>query len=350
MRRTVYLLIALLAVFAILALIAGFFSTESARAKRASSSAAGTNLQTLALTKPAANPSGNPVGGAAINFVGEATVIAPNSPTGGDSVDLNGDRPNDKQASIYVVREGDTLGEVAEMFGVSVNTIVWANDLEDESISPEDVLVILPISGIRHEVEEGETISELAERFDSSADEIREYNELEESETLAVGAIVDIPGGEKPAQTTPDPAPQTRVVQGAVTPASGSSAASGYFINPVPGSVITQTLHGYNAVDFATASRSSIVAAASGRVVKSVGSGYNGGYGHFVTIKHDNGMTTLYSHLSSVIVSRGQHVVQGQVIGYQGETGRSTGPHLHFEVQGGSNPFASCGLRTRCGS
>jgi murein DD-endopeptidase MepM/ murein hydrolase activator NlpD len=136
----------------------------------------------------------------------------------------------------------------------------------------------------------------------------------------------------------------------AVTSVQTTSVSSGYYIHPVPGSVVTQRSHGYNAVDFGAPTGTYIFASASGRVVTSVNSGWNGGYGKFIVIEHPNGTRTLYSHLSSVIISRGQQVVQGQVIGYMGSTGRSTGSHLHFEIRGAHNPFTACGLRTRCGS
>lgn len=314
------------------------------------------NLQTIALQQPAHNAGmAEAVGGPAINIVGEAAVVAPQGPQSSEAADLNGHAANDKQASIYVVREGDTLSEVAEMFGVSVNTIVWANDISGGSISPGDVLVILPTSGVRHEAEEGDTLASIAKRYDSSVEKIREYNQLDDDDELATGAIIDVPGGEMPRQadTSSDSATAANVQVssgGSVTPTQTASVSSGYYTHPVPGSVVTQRAHGYNAVDFGGASGSSVMASASGQVVKSINAGWNGGYGKFIVIEHDNGTETLYSHMSSVIVSRGQRVVQGQVIGYLGSTGRSTGPHLHFEIRGAHNPFSSCGVRTRCGS
>ena len=67
--------------------------------------------------------------------------------------------------------------------------------------------------------------------------------------------------------------------------------------------------------------------------------GWNGGYGSYVVIQHANGVQTLYAHMRATVVSSGQHVMQGQVIGYVGATGKATGPHLHFEVRGAANPF-----------
>jgi murein DD-endopeptidase MepM/ murein hydrolase activator NlpD len=72
-----------------------------------------------------------------------------------------------------------------------------------------------------------------------------------------------------------------------------------------------------------------IRAAGAGRVIQS---GYNGGYGNSITIDHGNTLSTLYGHCSSLAVSQGQFVKKGQLIGYVGSTGASTGPHLHFEV------------------
>ena len=68
-------------------------------------------------------------------------------------------------------------------------------------------------------------------------------------------------------------------------------------------------------------------------------SGWNGGYGNYIVIKHSNGTQTLYSHLSSNAVVVGDVVEQGENIGVMGNTGKSTGTHLHFEVRGGTNPF-----------
>jgi len=327
-------------------------TTSAAQTDDASSSAY--NLQTMSLQQPLQmSDFTDATGGPAIEIIGDAAVVAPQSPQSDDLAESSF-ITNDKQASIYVVRQGDTISEVAEMFGVSVDTIMWANNIKGGSISPKDVLVILPVTGVRHEAEEGDSISSIADRYNVSVKKIREYNQLEPEDTLSIGAIIDVPGGEMPEEETSTRSVQSSNIQVAggssVTPVQTTTVSSGYYIHPVPGSLVTQRAHGYNAVDFGAPTGTSIVASASGRVVTSVNSGWNGGYGKFIVIEHANGTRTLYSHFSSVIVSHGQQVVQGQVIGYIGSTGRSTGPHLHFEIRGASNPFTACGLRTRCGS
>jgi murein DD-endopeptidase MepM/ murein hydrolase activator NlpD len=103
--------------------------------------------------------------------------------------------------------------------------------------------------------------------------------------------------------------------------------------------VRTQGIHGYNGVDLAAGVGTPILAAAGGEVIVAKGSGWNGGYGNYVVIKHPNGTQTLYAHMSSTAISSGAQVSGGEVIGYVGNTGRSTGSHLHFEVRGAKNPF-----------
>jgi murein DD-endopeptidase MepM/ murein hydrolase activator NlpD len=83
-------------------------------------------------------------------------------------------------------------------------------------------------------------------------------------------------------------------------------------------------------------------------VITSKQGGWNGGYGNYIVIDHDNGTQTLYSHQSSNIVYVGQYVQKGEVIGYMGSTGRSTGNHLHFEVRGATNPLTKCSLGSVC--
>ncbi|NLA82845.1 MAG: M23 family metallopeptidase [Clostridiaceae bacterium] len=91
----------------------------------------------------------------------------------------------------------------------------------------------------------------------------------------------------------------------------------------------------HNGIDINASVGAAIVAADGGNVAVA---GYNSGYGNYIMIYHSNGSATLYAHLSSMSVSKGDTVSKGQVIGGAGSTGYSTGPHLHFEIHinGGS--------------
>ena len=120
----------------------------------------------------------------------------------------------------------------------------------------------------------------------------------------------------------------------------GTCAEDAYYIAPLSHYVQTQGIHGYNAVDLAAPMGTPIMAAADGTVIVARSGGWNGGYGSYVVIQHGNGSQTLYAHMSKVAAYDGEGVVQGQVIGYVGESGNATGPHVHFEIRDGiRNPF-----------
>jgi LysM repeat protein len=293
----------------------------------------------MALLKASINPSGNSTGGADINIVDGEALLPETGPTGNAGVDVI--QPKNDQISIYVVREGDSLSQIAQMFGVSINTIVWANDIKQGGrIAPGQTLVILPVSGVRYTVKKGDTLASIAKVYKGDLAEITDFNNLTSDSVLAIGDIVIIPDGEINSASSAG-------TSSLIITHPGPSI-DGYFINPVPGAIKTQGLHGYNAVDLGAPVGKQILAAASGTVIVAKEGGWNGGYGSYIVIKHNNGTQTLYSHASKVIVSVGQVVVQGQVIGYVGSTGKSTGPHVHFEVRGAVNPMNSCVLNSVC--
>lgn len=268
------------------------------------------------------------LGGGDINIEDGALVADAGLSDGSEIV-----KSSNGEISVYVVREGDTLSQIADMYGVSPNTIRWSNDLNSKStISPGQVLVILPISGVQYEVASGDTIASIAKKFSGDAEEILLFNGIE-SGTLTAGQSIIIPHGEVEAPKSTPVKSSSRVA------VENSSTNSGYFIRPISGGTRTQGLHGYNGVDLASYYGSEIYAAAAGNIIVSREGGWNGGYGSYIVVKHDNGTQTLYAHLSQNFVGVGQRVAQGQVIGAMGSTGRSTGTHLHFEVRGAGNPF-----------
>jgi len=229
----------------------------------------------------------------------------------------------------YTAGEGDNLSTIAANFGISVNTIIWANNIENSSLiqSGQDI-VILPVSGILHEVEERETLDSIASLYDVELKEIATFNDKK----LAVGDTVVVPHAK--------PTEQTVVVR---TSQSNLPSLSGYFASPVENGWNWGSLHDGDAVDISNSCGATILAAADG-VVVSVGStsNWNSGYGGFVRIEHANGTKTFYAHNSVNIVSVGDSVDQGQEIGKIGRTGRvygSTGCHVHFGVTGARNPF-----------
>ena len=163
-----------------------------------------------------------------------------------------------------------------------------------------------------------------------------EYNNVYDDTLLIVGMDLIIPSGEE-YEEEDSSVPEHHYH--APAPIKSTPIYAGYYQRPVVGGVKTQDIHGHNAIDIGAPVGTPILAAASGEVVISRSGGWNGGYGNYVAVRHSNGTQTLYAHNTSNVVGVGQKVVQGQVIGYIGSTGRSTGPHLHFEVRGAKNPF-----------
>lgn len=235
----------------------------------------------------------------------------------------------------YTVESGDTLSSVASKFDISLDTILWANDLTSRSlIKPGQKLIIPPASGIIYYIKKGDTLSAIAKTYKGKVEEIIAFNELSDEGDIFIGDILIIPGGKMPA-------PKKSYSYAPAQVPLGSS----YFICPHSACRITQGLHWYNAIDFGGKCGDPIYAAASGTVQR-VKYGWNGGAGNYITILHPNGVVTMYGHISASLVNPGQNVSQGQRIALMGGkpgtsgAGRSTGCHVHFDVRGARNPFA----------
>ncbi len=275
--------------------------------------------------------------------IAENSVLVPTNSILSEGVVIK--KPTNGKISVYEVREGDTLSQIAEMFNVSVNTIRWANDFSG-AIQPGQKLVILPVTGVTHTIKYGGSISDVAEIYDADVNEIALFNGLDKDVQLEPGDEIIVPYVDPNFEKDHDHKQEFDEVKYASAPSS--SVSGGYYKNPIPGGIITQGYHGYNAIDVGAPYGTPIYAAATGKVITNKQGGWNGGYGSYIVISHANGTQTLYSHQSSNNVYVGQVVEAGEVIGYVGSTGRSTGNHLHFEVRGATNPLGACSVGSRC--
>lgn len=254
-----------------------------------------------------------------------------------DVVDDGGD------ISVYVVKSGDTVASVAKLFNVTENTVRWTNGMsKTDVLHVGDTLLILPFNGAKITVAKGDTLAGIEKKFGLSSDEIDDllsYNDLAAGSKLTVGQTLYIPGAE--LGTTAGTVAKTNASKSKSTSsASTSNVTRGYFIRPLSSSCrMSQGKHDKYAVDLACPIGTPIKAAASG-VVQFAKYGWNGAFGNLIIIKHPNGMITYYAHIKDggIAVEQGESVSQGEIIGYVGSTGRSTGPHLHFEVRNGVNP------------
>ncbi|MBI2055615.1 MAG: M23 family metallopeptidase, partial [Candidatus Sungbacteria bacterium] len=238
------------------------------------------------------------------------------------------------QIFVYTIRSGDTLSGIAESFDVSVNTILWANSISSERLlKTGDQIVILPVSGVKHEVQKGDTLASVARKYRATTQDIQQFNGLAPGEGLALGMSIIVPNGEL-RESAP-------FGSSAVEPQSFSTLPNygGFYARPIVGGRRSRGLHGFNGVDLASSCGLAVLASADGTVLLTRASGWNGGYGRYLVLTHTNGTQTLYAHLKEISVTAGRGVRQGEVIGAIGSSGNSTGCHLHFEVRGARNPF-----------
>lgn len=229
----------------------------------------------------------------------------------------------------YIVKKGDTVSSIAEQFGITINTILWANRLTQSSyIRPGDKLTILPVSGVSHTVKKGETLAAIAKKYQADADKILEFNKLADAAALRAGQVLIVPEG-KIIYVPPAPKPYVS----APVP-ERVYASSGQLFWPVPSRRITQYFTWrHPAIDIGLSTGGTVAAAEAGTVIYA---GWGRGYGLQVLIDHGNGMKTRYAHNSRLIVAAGDRVGRGDTVAMSGNTGWSTGPHLHFEVYVGN--------------
>jgi LysM repeat protein len=272
-------------------------------------------------------------------------TLVPSVGPSGSIADID-NQPSSTAISTYVVQSGDTLSEIAAMFDVSVNTIVWANDLGIKPvIQPGETLAILPVSGVNYTVKKDDTLASIVKKYGGDVTEVMEYNGLSTTDSIAIGDTIIIPNGELggPSASANTPGSTSSGIKyNPFIPGDAGPAIPGYYACPVHGSWLSQGLHGHNAVDLAIDIGSPISAAADGTVIIAKANGaWNGGYGNYVVISHQNGTETLYAHAKKLFVTAGEQVTQGEEIAEVGVTGETTGPHLHFEVRGAANPFVT---------
>jgi murein DD-endopeptidase MepM/ murein hydrolase activator NlpD len=264
---------------------------------------------------------------------------------------------------IHTVAEGDTLGSIGVQYGVDVEYLIWNNPLvgaDPDMLAIGEPLLVPGVPGIVYNVRLGDTVSDIAATYGIDPSVIATFapNKLESPDMIVEGAVLVLPGGvppppppprvieETPAPAAPDPEPATPAPAPALpvvsappapapAPARAAAAYSSGFIWPVSGPINSRfgprwgSFH--SGIDIGGVFGTGVAAAASGKVVLAAYSNY--GYGNYIIIRHADGSETLYAHLSTIYVSLGQEVGQGEPIGAVGCTGWCTGPHLHFEVR-----------------
>ena len=254
----------------------------------------------------------------------------------------------DKETNqIYEVQSGDTLGKIAREFGLTVDDLIRMNEsLEDEftRIRAQDELIVTvpePELSVVYTIEEyyEEDYEAEVQYVDNDNWYTTQTKVLQEPsaghrKVVALITYTDdseegrvIEKEEVTYQAVPKIVERGTIVPPTyIKPISGGRMTSGFGRRKSP----TKGASSYHkGVDWATPVGTAVVASSSGVVTRA---GWGSGYGYCVYIRHPDGRETRYGHLSKVLVSVGQTVQQGQKIALSGNTGVSTGPHLHFEI------------------
>ncbi len=228
----------------------------------------------------------------------------------------------------YIVQVGDTTESIAAGFGLQPTTIMWSNpeiEKAPDLLKVGQQLTILPLDGVYHTVAEGDSLGSIIEKYKASLLDVVNcpFNKFPMDDDLPVGMKIIVPNGTKPFET--------RKVTTYEGPAPAAASGLGVFYWPASGTISQGYWWGHRAIDIAHSVGAAIVASDSGYI--SFAGWTDIGYGYLIVVDHANGYQTYYAHLSNMFVVEGEVVSAGQVIGAMGNTGNSTGPHLHFEVR-----------------
>lgn len=244
----------------------------------------------------------------------------------------------------YVVQSGDTFASVGKKFGLRPRTVRLVNLLPmGYRLKSGQKLTITPLDGAYHRVRAGERFAELAQRYGVTQESLLEHNPAFRPDRVTPDQPLFVPGATELRYPEPRQAKERGYRQSGpwAKRLSASRSLIGQFGNrvgelawPAAGQFSSPFgIRGYSfhpGVDICNAIGTPIRAAKGGVVVSA---GWMGAYGYAIDIDHGGGVITRYGHCSRLEVASGQNVEGGQEIAKMGSTGRSTGPHVHFEVR-----------------
>ena len=224
----------------------------------------------------------------------------------------------------YRVRQGDMIGLIADAFNITQDTIISVNNIHQSRLLQIGQYLKIPsIPGILYMVkEDGETLASIAEKYEVSAEKCARINSRQQNTALTAGERVFVPDAQLDWATKQEI--NGDLFQKPLRTRYYLSSYYGWRSSPFSGK---RSFH--SGIDMAAPAGTSVYSALAGTVTTV---GYNSIYGNYIIVSHHSGYKTLYGHLSATLVTRGSVVNAGAKIGKVGNTGMSTGPHLHFTV------------------
>ena len=226
----------------------------------------------------------------------------------------------------YRVQRGDSVSVIARRFGVSVGAIIASNEIRNARTLREGATIKIPnIDGIPYTIKNGDSLVKIAASFNVPLDVILDVNDIK-SDRINAGETIFIPGARMNDI-------DLRMSLGDLFtyPLANRYITSHYGMRKDP---ISGALNLHTGVDFRANTGTTVMASLDG-VVSVVSENWL--YGKHIIISHDNGYKTLYAHLNAFSVKQGDRVARGRKIGETGNTGYSTGPHLHFGMYDRNN-------------
>lgn len=235
---------------------------------------------------------------------------------------------------VHTVQSGETLSSIAQKYGISTQTLININTLASANkLKIGQKLNVITVDGLLYTVRQGESLWDIARRYKVDIDKVIEVNGLTSPEKLQPKQMIVLPGA-KPIATATTTTTKSSSSSSAPALVSAKGTLQKAFDWPVQGRISSGfgsrwgSMH--YGLDIAVNTGTPVRAAAAGKVTFA---GWNGTYGYLVKIDHGNGVETRYAHNSALLVKVGQQVNRGSVIARSGNTGRSTGPHVHFEIR-----------------
>lgn len=230
----------------------------------------------------------------------------------------------ESKVKYYEIKKGDTLWDISRKYQVDLNTVMVMNNLNKNSVLNVGQTIEIPYNRARvHTITKGETMWDISRKYEVDVSQIVRANPDKNPSALKIGDKLDIPDSTN-----------SRPVLAYKEPSRSFSGVASLFMWPIVGTITSRygwrSSGFHHGLDIAGDHGDPIKAAAAGKVVFA---DYKAVYGRTVILEHANGYQTLYAHLQNIKVKPGAKVAKGQVVGTVGTTGRTTGPHVHFEVK-----------------